>query len=300
MAERYLFIDANNMCYRVFWGHRNLSHNGVPVSLLYGFFKALAQLKTNYPERQMVIVWDSKSKRRMAESTEAVVKTLVPSAYKANRRDKSDMDSEFAAMFAQMGILREKLSLINAVQVFVQDFEADDVIFTYVKNLPQEDDVVVVTTDKDYYQMLRENVVLYDAMNKVTIAYEDFKAKYGIEPSQWVDVGALSGDKSDNIFGVYGWGDVTSLKYVKEHGTVETLITFLQAKQNRSKKEDALVGCVDRLTVAKSLKSMDIVPELPQIDRESNLKTLNKKELHDFFIQNGFVTLMTSEGRLLS
>ena len=137
--------------------------------------------------------------------------------------------------------------------------------------------------------MLSSNVKIWDAMKKKMWTKEVFMNEYGIEPSLWVDVGAISGDKSDNIHGAVGWGDVTSLKYVKEYGTMENVIAAVEAKTTRSKKEEALLSFKERLKIAKSLKQMDLIQPLPEIFH--NL-TRDKKPLQEYFISSGFGSLM--------
>ena len=167
--KKLLFIDGNNMSYRTFWTHRHLSNKGVPVSLLYGFFKSLSILKKTHPEYKIVIVWDSKSARRIAESTAATEKGIIPSPYKATRGERNE---DFKSMFEQMDILKEGLQFTNVQQVHMSGYEADDVIYSYCKSAnPDDTDVLVITSDKDYYQAIQDNVRILDSkrMDKIFV-----------------------------------------------------------------------------------------------------------------------------------
>lgn len=258
----------------------------------------MAGLKQKFHDYEFVIAWDSKSQRRMAESTQAVEKGIIPSAYKDNRRTSADMDDQFKDMFAQMGTLKEKLNLINVNQIGSAGYEADDVIHTLCARADPADEIMVITSDKDYYQILRPNVVLYDPLNKTTHTHESFKMRYGIEPGLWVDAGALAGDKSDNIHGADGWGEVTALKYIREFGSLENILTAVSNKPEKNKKELALLTFTERLALAKSLKKMDVVQDLPPYEYKKPV--LDRKELERFFLSNGFGSLFISVVRLIT
>lgn len=294
--KKILLIDGNNFCYRVFWTNRSLMYNGASVSLLYGVFKHLAGLKKTYSDYCFVIVWDSKSVRRIVESKEGVEKGIIANTYKSGRLQRKEFDEQFKEMFRQIPILKEKLNLININQVYIEGYEADDVIYSYCKTL-RDSEILVLTSDKDYYQMLNDNVSIYEPIKKELWTKKVFIDHFGIEPELWVDVGAISGDKSDSIEGADGWGEITALKYVKQFGTLEKILSHLTCKTDRTKKEDILTSYKDRLFLAKSLKKMDLVYPLPLL---TDKKPMDKKPLHEFFIQNGFGSLILEEGRLLS
>lgn len=289
---KLLLIDGNNMCYRVFWTHKNLSHNGTPTGLIYGFLRSLVALKNTYPDRLFVIAWDSKSERRVNESKIAVEQGIVPSAYKANREENRNED--FDVMFEQMDMLKEALNMTKVIQVSKRGYEADDILYTYAIG---NDDTVIVTSDHDYYQILRKDIVLYDAMKRETITEESFTNTYGIKPEQWVEVCAISGDKSDNIFGVSGWGEKTALKYYLEYGSLDGIKAGLSSKTELKKKEQDFLQSYDRIRVALSLKQMDKVDGLPELVIS---KEYNKEELKSYFIKMGFASLMLDSSKLVN
>lgn len=295
--KKYLFIDGSNMCYRTFWTHRTLTHKDSPVGLLFGFFKNLISLKKTYPEHIFVIVWDSKSARRNAQTVAGVEQGILTCTYKSARKERSEETDElFKDMFSQMERLKESLSLMNAQQIFKQGFEADDIIYTYSKTI-DDGEILIITSDKDYYQLLEHNVQVLDPIKKLIITKDSFIKEYGIQPSQWVDVGGISGDKGDSIQGAEGWGEITALKYVKEYGTMENVIKGVEAKILKNKKEESLLTFKERISLAKSLKQMDIVPDLPKIEDKIEV---DKNNLKNFFIGNGFCSLLLEVGRLVS
>jgi len=298
MSEKGLvLIDGNNLSYRVFWTHRQLRHKAMNVGLLYGFLRSLIALRKDYKQEDFVVAWDWGSERRKRESEAGVEAGIIPSAYKQNRKDR-EAPPEFELMFEQMDTLRDDfLPLTNVVQSHKKGFEADDIIFTYVHQYAVLRPVVVITSDKDFYQLLRPNVTIYNpaADKKTRFTADDFETEYGFEPRLWVDVGALEGDSGDNIHGVPKWGVKTACKYIQQHGSVEAVIEAVRAKQKRGKIEDALLEHLDRVDLARSLKQMDIVPELPGVVGEAG----DEDALRQLCIEKSFVSLLKDLWRLV-
>lgn len=295
--NKYFFIDGSNLCYRVFWTHKTLSHNNSSVGLLFGFFKNLIGLKKQFPDYIFTVVWDSKSIRRNKESQEGVEKGILSYSYKSARKEKSEETNEtFKDMFSQMDRLKESLSLMNINQVASYGVEADDIIHSYCKKIT-DSEILILTSDKDYYQLLSDKVSIYDPIKKYTLTKTAFTQEFGIEPQQWVEVGGICGDKGDSIQGADGWGDITALKYIKQYGTLENVLKAVEEKQEKNKKEIALLSFRERLFVARSLKQMDIVENLPEIKEKTECE---KDKLKNFFIENGFASLLLDVGRLVN
>jgi len=293
-VPKLLLIDGNNMCHRVYWAQQNLSYKGRAVNVLYGFFRQLISLHKQYPEHFRIIAWDRGYARRLEESQKAVEAGIIPSAYKANRdRDQEELES----LFTQIEELQYGLSYVKCLQVTMEGIEADDIINSYIKTYQKFGwEFVVVSSDADFYQVLGPGVTIYDAMKKEVWSEERFCLEVGFDASLWVDAGAIMGDNSDNIHGVDGWGPVTTNKYVREHGGIDAIVTFLQAKEKRSKKEQVFLDSLEKLRLAKSLKAMDFLPQIP---KPRIFKTYSPDELERYFINWGFASLLKEIPRLV-
>ena len=304
---KLLLIDGNNLSHRMYWAHKELSYNGRCTGLIYGFFRALVSLHKDYPDYFRVIAWDRGYDRRLEESTRAVAAGIVPSAYKQNRRDneaEAMQDPEQARIHEeihdQMDEMKEALNLVRCLQVGVNGVEGDDIIFSYAKeNQANGGHTVIVSSDKDFMQVLSDSIVVYDAMKQEHWTRERFKLEFQFEPERWVDVGALEGEEGptkDNIIGVEGWGPVTACKYVREFGCLEQIIEAVQAKPKKSKKEQVLLNSIPRAMLAKSLKRMDMIPNLP---RTRVLKHYDAKDLEKYFLEFRFASMMKDIWRLI-
>lgn len=311
-GPKLLLIDGNNMAHRVFWAKRkrrpdgtsaaSLSHKGHEVDMLFGFFRQLIHLHKKYPDYARVICWDRGYERRLRESREAVEAGLIPSAYKQPRKEAQDEkadDPDYVSFREQMSELTHALDLVRCIQVSVEGVEADDLIYTYSRHYADFDaECVVVSTDKDFMQILDETTKVYDAMKKELWTAERFRMEFGFPAHLWVDAGAIMGEvgtSKDNIFGVDGWGPKTACKYVEEYGGIDAITKALQAKQNRGKKEQTFLDQLDRLALARSLKQMDILPSVPKP------KCLPKdpEKLKQFFLDWNFASLLKEVPRLV-
>ena len=223
---KYLMIDGNNLAIRSAFANENLRNSeNIPTGVHFGFFQSLINLKKSYPNYQFLICWDGKSKRRMIESESAVKNGLIKSAYKENRK-KKDQPQPILDFYKQAPYLQKGIAQTGIPQIRLDEFETDDVIASYCKKL-SGDEIIAVTSDADYYQILTDNVSVFDGMKQQLHTRQSFMDEYKIEPYQHVDVGALMGDDGDNIFGITGWGDKTALEAIVEHGNYSNLYKYL-------------------------------------------------------------------------
>lgn len=228
-------IDGNNLAIRSAFANENLRNSeNIPTGVHFGFFQSLINLKKSYPNYQFLICWDGKSKRRMIESESAVKNGLIKSAYKENRK-KKDQPQPILDFYKQAPYLQKGIAQTGIPQIRLDEFETDDVIASYCKKL-SGDEIIAVTSDADYYQILTDNVSVFDGMKQQLHTRQSFMDEYKIEPYQHVDVGALMGDDGDNIFGVPGIGDKTAIKEIKKYGTWQKVLDAYKTKFSDARK----------------------------------------------------------------
>jgi 5'-3' exonuclease len=140
--------------------------------------------------------------------------------------------------FDQGDYLKRALGTTGIPQIKVNEYEADDVIATYAKQFSREGhEVVMATSDKDFYQLLDDNIRIWDGLKDREFTKTDINSKYGLTPDQLVHVGALMGDKGDNIFGIPGWGETFAVRAIKEHGTWQEVIKNLEDKYSQHRED---------------------------------------------------------------
>ena len=229
---KYLLIDGNNLGVRNSFANSGLKNSeGVPSGVHYGVFNSLCSLKKKFDDYQFMVIWDGKSKRRVAEALAAVKNNIVPSGYKENReKDLDKMPQELKDFYQQAPYLQRAIHELGIPQIRLDDFEADDLIASYIKLLYKDNKIIAVTSDQDYYQLLRYDISLWDGMKQKMTNRKDWEDENGITSAQYVDVGALMGDDGDNIHGVPGIGEKTAFKEIKKYGTWQKVLEAYKVK----------------------------------------------------------------------
>lgn len=301
-GPKLLLIDGTNLCFREHFSGKNLSHKGRSVDVIFGVFKSLISYHKRWPDHFRIVCWEGGYKRRLEESEAAVEKGIIPSSYKQNRRDKKEEepDDELESLFEQMDQLETLLAKTKTLQVRVKGFEADDVIYSYVKWVERHGgESIIVSSDLDFYQCISDKTHVFNARNKELWTPERFNEEFGFGPELWVDKGAIEGEvgaSKDNIFGVDGWGPVNASKYVCEYGDIDAILAALKEKKKRGKREEVFLQQEERLRLAKSLKQMDVIDELPM----PRIKTkLNEEVIKKMFLQFGFASILKEAWRFL-
>jgi len=233
---KYLLIDGNNLAVRCAFANDGLKNNeGVPTGVHYGIFQSLISLKKKFPSHQFLIVWDGKSARRVQEAGEGVKLGLVPSGYKENRAKGEELPLPLKEFYVQSPFLQRGVGQTGIPQIRLSQFEADDVIASYAKILKSDKDniITVVTSDRDYWQMLDDNVIIWDGMKSQETTKTSWETEYGIKTQTAIDMGALVGDAGDNIFGIPGWGEKTALKALQQYGSWKNVMKAYHEKYDK-------------------------------------------------------------------
>lgn len=221
-----LLVDGNNALMRAVHamnrpGQTRLStDDGVPTGPLVAFIGTLSRhIKEERPDK-VVVAWDGgKSAYRLG---------LDPN-YKGHRNPAPEFEAYKDSAFA---LAKEFLSLANVHHVEVKGYEADDVIAYYWRyNRPLDEKVVILSSDKDFLQLLGPNIeqVRLGSYDTPTDRwdYDRVVAEMGCKPQDLADVMALTGDVSDNIPGIPRFGTKTAVKVLaRNKWWLETALTF--------------------------------------------------------------------------
>ncbi len=142
--------------------------------------------------------------------------------YKANRAAMPD------ELVPQLPLVRRMVAALAVAVLEERGVEADDVIGTLATRVAAAGtDVVIVTGDKDFQQLVSSRISLLDTMYGKRTTLDDVRARYGLEPERWIDVVGLMGDAIDNIPGIRGIGEKTAAALIRHAGSLEALLTTL-------------------------------------------------------------------------
>ena len=206
---RTIFVDSNAVAHYVKHGLKpSLTKLDLRSGVIFGFLLQVKNLAKRFGTDRFAFFWDNPVNFR---------KTIY-CLYKANRSlNKTAKDQELdKAAQEQMDQLRDYVLLeIGFGNVFdANGYEADDLIAAATPICPKEE-IIIVSSDTDLYQLLRNKVAIWDMRKKQTITHDSFYYEYGLYPKDWPMVKAIAGDPSDNIRGIERIGKVIALKYLK-------------------------------------------------------------------------------------
>jgi DNA polymerase-1 len=187
-----------------------LSWKEKPTGVIYGFLKGIPLLMDEFATGNVVFCFESKTSHR---------RNIFP-AYKQRRVTKKRDPEEAEAydqLRSQISELRQRyLPKIGFKNVLSWDgLESDDIMAKIALTHAPRNEVVLVTSDSDLWQVLGPRVSVYDPGRQVTLTEEWFRGKYGIAPKDWAKVKALGGCKSDEVPGIPGVGETTALKFLR-------------------------------------------------------------------------------------
>lgn len=205
-----MLIDAMNIFVRSYVVNPTMSEHGHYFGGSLGFLKSLGSYTRRFGPDRVIVIWEGGgSPRRRA---------ILPE-YKGNRKparlNRSDIyedipDSQENFNY-QVAATTKLLSFTSAEQMYVSDCEADDIIGYLAKNL-LEGEVIIASSDKDFYQLLSEKVTMYSPTRKKIITAEDVLSEHQIHPINFATARCFVGDNSDNISGIRGVGLKTLAK----------------------------------------------------------------------------------------
>jgi 5''-3'' exonuclease (including N-terminal domain of PolI) len=217
--DKTLFlIDAMSLAYRahyIFISRPLINSKGQNTSAAYGFTNSLIKLIDDHSIEHAAVVFD--------EGEEDTFRKEIYEDYKAHRDPPPD------ELLENLPYIKKIVEAMDIPVLEVPKVEADDVIGTLAKQTEADGaDVVIVSPDKDFKQLLSDHVSIYKPakgdQDFEVLTGETFREEHELEPVQFIDMLALMGDDSDNIPGVYGIGEKTAQKLLREHHSVETLI----------------------------------------------------------------------------
>lgn len=236
--EAVMLIDGQNAAIRHYCANPTLNSSGDPIGMIVGFLNGLRSLVGKFKPKLVIIAWDGEdgSKRRRKLFPEYKANRKPP---KLNRFYEESFDSEENRIW-QMITLIKLLSHLPVIQVYVKTCEADDVISCLCRGLFKEDKKIIVSSDKDFYQLINDDTTIYSLTKKELIDELSMINSFGILPRHFSMAKALAGDGSDCIPGIKGVGFKTLKKKFPELSTNESfeLQTLLESCNKRSVKNN--------------------------------------------------------------
>ncbi|HEM4665976.1 TPA: DNA polymerase I [Streptococcus suis] len=290
--NKLLLIDGSSVAFRAFFALYNQidrfkSPTGLHTNAIYGFNLMLDHMMKRIEPTHILVAFDA---------GKTTFRTEMYADYKAGRAKTPD---EFREQFP---FIRQMLDAMGVKHYELDQYEADDIIGTLDKMAERTEvpfDVTIVSGDKDLIQLTDENTVV-EISKKGVAEFEEFTPAYlmekmGITPTQFIDLKALMGDKSDNILGVTKIGEKTGLKLLTEFGSLDGIYENIDSMK-ASKMKENLIADKEQAFLSRTLATIDtnapieiglddIVYQGPKVD-----------ELGQFYDDMGFKQLRAQLG----
>ena len=212
LNDHILVIDAMNMLIRSFSLLKAMNPSGTHVGGLVGFLRSLGYVTRIFDPTRVVVVWDGKGGSGNRQNINPDYKAQRATARITHWGLYDTREQEQEALIGQLFRTQDYLECLPLQQIVIEKLEADDIIAYLAKRASNAGKkVTIVSSDKDFYQLIDNNIEVYAPVKKKTFTIENVKEEIGVLPQNYNIVKALLGDNSDNLAGVKGLGIKTIL-----------------------------------------------------------------------------------------
>ena len=261
MNKIVLCIDFNNVVFMSYYSKPLLNSKNMNVNAIKGFFYKLKSYIETFNPTHIVVCNDiSRSK------------TFRRKMYKAYKSQRKESDPDIVL---QMEYVSRLISLLGIPIINNELYEADDLlgmISRLVSDNMEDTDTVIVSSDKDLYQLIDNHTFIMNPKNGEIIDSYWIEDNYKLTPDQWIELKMLQGDRGDNIPGIPGIGEVSALRLITEYNDIENV--YKHINQVKPKISDLLIRHKDDLDLMRKL--VTIVTDYKLLDL--NLDMLKMKD----------------------
>jgi DNA polymerase-1 len=286
-TDHFYLIDGSGYIFRAYYALPPLSRksDGLPTGAVSGFcsmlFKLLEDSRSDDSQHKpthFAVIFDAAKKN---------FRNDIYSEYKANRTETPE------DLIPQFEYIRKAVKAFNLPSIELINYEADDLIATYVKNIIDAGaKVTVISSDKDLMQLVSSKTRLYDPMKNKVLGEKEVIEKFGVKPNQVIDVQSLAGDSSDNIPGVPGIGVKTAAELINKYKDLDNLLKKInEIPQN--KRRETLLNNKEKAILSRKLVTLkDDVPVKEKLE-SFIMKEVDPDKLFEFLREMEFNRLLS-------
>lgn len=276
MTKLYL-IDGNAFVHRAYHAIKPLSTSkGEQINAVFGMIRMLLKLLKNEKPEYLAVCFDYPAP------------TFRHKEYPPYKATRKKTDEELKNQFP---IVKDFVRAFNLPLIEMEGFEADDIIATYSTHAEKSGaEVIIVAGDKDTYQLVNKNVKVLDEQKEILFDEKEVRKKYGLPPSRLIDYFALVGDKSDNVPGVAGIGEVTALKLLNEYNTLDGIYENLEKIPEKIRAK--LTGGKDAAVRSRRLVTLNRDVPVPIPWEELKVREFNRERLLDLLKKYEFASII--------
>ena len=279
--RKVVIVDTFNFLHRAYHAIPKSfrAPDDTPTNAVYGFSSMLISLVNETKPDCLIAALDSRKPTFRSEEF---------SNYKAQRKEMED------DLKVQIPLVFQAMDLLGIEKINCEGYEADDIIGTLVHRLQDENEVYIVSNDRDMWQLINKNVFVLIPNTKggfEKIDETEAASRLEFDKKHLVDYKALRGDTSDNIPGVYGIGEVTAKKLIAQYETLENIYQHIEEVKPESLKKK-LVESVEIAYMSKKLATIILDAPIHFKIEDCKFKFNVSPELVEFFTKLNFKSLL--------
>jgi len=271
-------VDGSNNLYRSYYAIRGLTTStGMATNAVYGFTQMLRKLLKDHQPHSIAVAFD------------VGASTFRHEQFADYKKDRKPMPDDLSV---QVPLIHEMLEGFGIPVIGVEDYEADDLIGSLAckaRDLGYQ--VVIATSDKDFYQLVGDGISLYHTGREVLYDEAGVKEAFGLPPAQVLDVMGIWGDAIDNIPGVPGIGEKGAKSLISEFGSLDNLLANLD-KVKKASHRKALETHAEQAKLSRELARIKCDLPVDLDPAKYAVGAPDRAKLHDLFSRLEFVSLM--------
>lgn len=314
MSHPILLIDARNLFIRAYSAFPTMSSHGYQMGGCIGFLKMLKKIVNELSPKSVYVVWEGGGSQK---------RRAIYSGYKLNRKPEKlnrfyeqDIPDTQDNEKYQMITLIKMMKKVPVCQLYVSDCEADDIISYLVTSTFKNENKIIASSDRDFYQLLDDNTKIYSFHKKKCITKDDIFEELRIVTENFAIAKSICGDKSDNIPGVPGCGFKTVSKkfpilstannlvlqdvidYANSHKTESAIYKKVIQYENEIKRNWKLVylSSNNLSPTQASVINTQVSTFVPKVGKMDFIKYLANEGINDFDTEEFFYTFSVING----
>ena len=274
--DKLYILDASGYLYRSYFAIKQMTNaKGESTNALFGFIRCVLKLIKDFQPTHMVAVFDGPSN--------SLSRTTMYADYKAHRKG---MPKD---LLYQISWAQQFCQLMGIPELMIPEVEADDTIGSVGQWASLEGAIAYLcTSDKDMCQLVTDTIFILNSFKENQISGpQEVEQQFGVPPSQMIDFLAITGDASDNVPGLTGFGPKTAADLLKQFGSLDYLLDHPTEVPGR-KKQETLVQERDKVLLSRRLVTIDT--QVPFIKEESffKLEAPQLASLREFYAYMNF------------
>lgn len=278
--DKIYIIDASGYLYRSYYAIRMMTNSkGESTNALFGFIRSVLKLMKDFSPTHMVAVFDGPYNTRK--------RTEMYADYKIHRKGMP------ADLLYQIHWAQQYCQLMGIPELMIPEVEADDTIGSVAQwAASQGSTAYLCTSDKDMCQLVTDKILILNTFKEnLILTPEEVAQQYGVPPNQMIDFLAITGDASDNVPGLPGFGPKTAIDLLKSFGSLDYLLDHPLEIPGK-KKQDILLQNREQALLSRRLVTIDTNVEIPKDSNFYKLATLPIDPLKEFYASMNFSSLI--------